>query len=396
MVDTSGNRIDASSNKIDASNNKIKTTTALPPHQPNKGVFDLFQTSLAEFVSLNNILAFIWFLAIYFVIFIVIKTFYRNSADPFKEKQALGRSIDMFLFGLLIVVIVYSYYSLSEKDKKDIIGYGLIFTRDFYNNPNTFFNLSFFILLFYCFVYFCGVPMAKETRPISIYFLEQKLWLVLFSVIFVDFFKYILGISLMDIIFGTDGGIIDKWYNLKTGVEHEIKEVVADVSHVHVPVMAKKPEVFNISNNLYTYDDAQAVCQSFDARMANVDEINQAYEDGAEWCVNSWSADRQVLFPTQQATYDKLQKIKGAENSCGRTGVNGGRINNVNLRFGVNCFGVKPSPTDGEKKRMNDINHFVHPKTKEEMIIDAKVNFWKNNRDKYIVLNPFNESQWNR
>jgi hypothetical protein len=138
------------------------------------------------------------------------------------------------------------------------------------------------------------------------------------------------------------------------------------------------------------------VCQSFDARLANVDEINQAYEDGAEWCVNSWSADRQVLFPTQQATYDKLQKIKGAENSCGRTGVNGGRINNVNLRFGVNCFGVKPSPTDGEKKRMNDINHFVHPKTKEEMIIDAKVNFWKNNRDKYIVLNPFNESQWNR
>jgi hypothetical protein len=281
---------------------------------------------------------------------------------------------------------------LSEKDKKDLISYSLKWTMDFYNNPNTLFELSLFIIVFYCFIYFCGVPMSKETRPLSIYILEQKLWLVLISVVIVIFFKYILGISIIDIIFGKNGELVAKWNNLKNTTTTKPTTTTATTTP------KTKNEVFNVSNNLYTYDDAKMVCQAFDSRLANVNELNQAYKDGAEWCVNSWSEDKQVLFPTQQATYDKLQKIKGAENSCGRTGVNGGRVENEKLRFGVNCYGVKPKATNEEKIRMNNINNAnnnVRPKTQSEMITNAKVNFWKENRDKYIILNPFNPTKWN-
>jgi hypothetical protein len=394
-VDLSGNRRDISGNIRDISGNK-PTVTFSPRPSPNlehdnDGIFDRLFSSLSSIFTFGNVFLFVCFLAIYFVIFLLIKAFYRNGTDPLKEKLAFSRSIDMFLFGLIIVLIVYFYYTLSEADKRDLISYGLVTTRDFFDNPNTLFNLSIFIVVFYCFIYLCGVPMTKETRPLSIYFIEQKLWVLLLIVGFFDFFKYILGIHIVDFIFGSEHGLINDWYKIKTEINEEIHET-PESEHTHA---AKKAEVFNISNNLYTYDDAQSVCQAFDSRLATVDEINQAYLDGAEWCVNSWSADKQVLFPTQQKTYDKLQGIKGSENSCGRTGVNGGRIENTNLRFGVNCFGVKPAPTDNEKNRMNDINNFVHPKTKEEMITDAKVNFWKNNRDKYIVLNPFNDTKWN-
>jgi hypothetical protein len=248
--------------------------------------------------------------------------------------------------------------------------------------------------------------MTKETRPLSIYIIEQKTWLLLISILIVYFFKYVLGIPIIDIIFGLNGGLVDNWYKLKTDIQNvnrpfdssrnkmDVSNNKMDVSNNKVASSNKKAEVFNIANSLYTYEDAQAVCKAYGSRLATVDELNDAYNKGADWCVNSWSADRHVLFPTQKATYDKLQNVKGAENSCGRTGVNGGRVNNTSLRFGINCFGVKPDPSRGDKMRMNAIQNNIMPKTKEEVILQAKVDYWKNHKDQYTILNPFNTDKW--
>jgi hypothetical protein len=243
--------------------------------------------------------------------------------------------------------------------------------------------------------------MTRETIPSSIFLIEQNLWILLVIVGIVNLLQYVFKVSLMDLIFGKNNELISNWYNLekdylnkKTTTTTPPKKI--DVSNnIPSPPPVPKKEVFNISNNLYTYDDAKNVCKSFNARLATIDEINKAYEDGAEWCVNSWSDDMQVLYPTQKATYDKLQKIKGAENNCGRTGVNGGRILNKNLRFGINCYGVKPAPTEHELKRMKQIEDYVYPKTKDDMIMEAKVKYWKKNKDKYVIVNPFNLGQWN-
>lgn len=412
--DFSGNDISNSKiNKKDSSNNIIPTKP--PPKNMDYEWSDGLFATIKEIFSLTNIIFFLWFLLIYYVIFYLVRSFYKNDSDPFKEKLALSRGIDIFIYGLIIILIVYSYWLLSEDDKTNLIGYLLNFTQEFYNNPNTFFNCFIFIIIFYCFIYLCGVPMTKETQPTSIYFIEQKLWILLITVIIIDFFIYILGIPIVDMIFGINGGLVNNWYNLKSSVVNKFDDddgdkIVApphiDVSNnkpvvniikddeLHKQIHSKKPEVFNISNNLYTYDDANSVCKAFDSRLATVDEVNESYEEGAEWCVSSWSADQHVLYPTQKETYDRLQKIKGSEDSCGRTGVNGGRMKDTSLRFGANCYGIKPPPSELDKIKMNNISNYVPPKSKEDMILDAKVNFWKKNKDKYTAISPFNNEKW--
>lgn len=351
-------------------------------------------TSITDIFSLSNILLVIWFLFFYLIIFYLIKSFYRNDSDPFKEKMILSRGIDIFVFGILIVFIIYTYLSLSVSDKQDIIGYSLKSAYQFYNNPNTFFNLLVFIILFYCFIFLCGVPMTKETRPTSIYLFEQILWIIFITVIIADFFIYILGVPIIDLIFGVNGGLINSWYNWHLSLDNNRPIIPLKNTDISNNIKIKKPEVFNISNNLYTYDDAQSICKAFDSRLATVEELHEAYDKGAEWCVSSWSADQQVLFPTQKSTVERLQKIKGSENSCGRMGVNGGKMEDTSMRLGVNCYGIKPDASDTDKTRMNNITSYIQPKSKEDMILDAKVNFWKNNKDKYTVLSPFNSEQW--
>ena len=152
--------------------------------------------------------------------------------------------------------------------------------------------------------------------------------------------------------------------------------------------------MFNISNNLYTYDEAQSVCKSFNSRLATYDEVESSYNDGGEWCNYGWSNDQMILFPTQKKTWDKLQKTPKHKNDCGRPGINGGYMENTQIQFGVNCFGIKPDPTVQEKNFMAANKERVHPATKEDAILDAKTKYWKENRDKLLILNPFNKDKW--
>jgi len=384
--------------RTDITNNSptpTQPTATEPGSVSNKNITEGFIESFDQLFTLNNVLFIIWFLVVYLFIYYFVRTFYRNDADPFKEKLAFSRGLDIFIFGLIIILTVYSYWDLSEYDKQNIVGYLLNWTKNFYNNPMSFFNVVMFIIVFYCFIYLFGVPMTKETRPMSIYLIEQKSWILLITVIIVDFFKYIMGIPIVDIIFGLNGGLINSWYNLKIDSSNNLHDISANSKDFSNNVTKhKKPEVFNIANSLYNYDDAQIVCKAYGARLATVDEMNEAYDEGADWCVSSWSADRQVLFPTQKSTYDRLQSIKGAENNCGRTGVNGGRVKDTSMRFGINCYGIKPDPSATDKLRMNEIKTKVTPKSMQEVILDAKVEYWKNNKDTYSILSPFNTDKW--
>ena len=161
-------------------------------------------------------------------------------------------------------------------------------------------------------------------------------------------------------------------------------------------------EVFNVSNNLYTYDDAVAICKSYDAKLATYDQVEKAYNNGAEWCNYGWSEGQLALFPTQKATYEKLQKLdegvcdasKKKGNNCGRPGVNGGYIANPYVKFGVNCYGKKPEATDTDLKSMETKKNQVYPKTPEEKALDKKIEFWKKNGNKYLTLNSYNTQKW--
>jgi hypothetical protein len=165
--------------------------------------------------------------------------------------------------------------------------------------------------------------------------------------------------------------------------------------NIKIPPIEHK-EVFNISNNLYTYDDAQAICKSYGAKLATYDDIENAYDNGGEWCNYGWSDNQMIYFPTQKATWDKLQKGDPKnKNNCGRPGVNGGYIANPYVKFGVNCFGVKPKPTDADRFRMRIQQNNIQPKTINDIMLDRKVEFWKENSKQLLNINSFNIKNWN-
>jgi hypothetical protein len=105
-------------------------------------------------------------------------------------------------------------------------------------------------------------------------------------------------------------------------------------------------EVFHISDNSFTYDDAPAVCAAYDSQLASLEQIIDAYNHGAEWCGYGWSAGGMALYPTQKSTWDALQQEvdQGKKTACGRPGVNGGYFDPTS-KFGVNCYGIKPQGT---------------------------------------------------
>lgn len=88
--------------------------------------------------------------------------------------------------------------------------------------------------------------------------------------------------------------------------------------------------------NLYTY-----VCQAFNGRLATYGEIEETYNNGAEWCNYGWSQDQMAHFPAQKDTWSKLQISKESKNDCGRPGINDGYMANPIKNFGVNCYGIK-------------------------------------------------------
>ena len=158
------------------------------------------------------------------------------------------------------------------------------------------------------------------------------------------------------------------------------------------PELKFKKQVFNIPGNYYTYDNAKALCSAYGAKLASYDQIEKAYNNGAEWCNYGWSENQLALFPTQKKTYDMLQTKPGHENDCGRQGVNGGYIANPNVNFGVNCYGYKPKMTDDDEELMSKLRPY--PETPQDIEFQKKVDTMRNKLDQ-IAISPFNNDNWN-
>lgn len=153
-----------------------------------------------------------------------------------------------------------------------------------------------------------------------------------------------------------------------------------------------KDEVFHIPGNKYTYKQAHAVCKAFNSELANYSQLEDAYNNGGEWCSYGWSADQMALFPTQKVTLGKNYKrrvnVEAKGNNCGRPGINGGYMANKNIRFGVNCFGAKPEESDELKSSRTPF-----PKTKEELQIEHLASKYKKHINR-LKLSPFNQENW--
>ena len=152
-------------------------------------------------------------------------------------------------------------------------------------------------------------------------------------------------------------------------------------------------QVFNVSSNKYTYNDAEPLCKALGAELATYDQVKQAWDEGADWCNYGWIKGQAAVYPTQKSTFDELQSGGNDDErlACGQPGVNGGFFDNPELRFGVNCYGEKPSQTSHDLRVTNE-NAFP-PLTPDALKQKKKELAYKANIDQ-IGLLPFRAQAW--
>jgi len=140
------------------------------------------------------------------------------------------------------------------------------------------------------------------------------------------------------------------------------------------------PQTFHVEGN-FNYIDAKAVCKAYNSKMANIKQVTDAYDKGAEWCDYGWSTKHMVLYPTQYKSWKSYQEL-GKKEQCGRPGINGGYNHNLLQELGVNCFGNKPK-----------INGPMPEKTIPHEIVDKRVKYWQSKIPSLTVA-PFNYDSW--
>ena len=151
-------------------------------------------------------------------------------------------------------------------------------------------------------------------------------------------------------------------------------------------------EVFNVSSNDYTFYDAEPLCMALGAELATYDQVQDAWKKGADWCNYGWVKGQVAVYPTQKETWDKLQNGPADEKfACGKPGVNGGFFDNPEMRFGVNCYGPKPSQSSNDEKVL--MANGTIPKTPAALKVDQLVQEFKSEMGEIGVL-PFSGKTW--
>lgn len=255
------------------------------------------------------------------------------------------------------------------------------------SNPIVIFIVLVVILMYY--TLFASV--GTSSQPIGsgnggANFLEILMWGVFLTVVLMNGLRYFYGANIVANI----SKLFQETPELDITVTTDSGKDSQD-GPAPVPEITFEKQVFHIPGNTYKYDDAKAVCAAYGGRLASYNEIEDAYEDGADWCSYGWSEKQMALFPTQKEKWEKLQKIKGHEHDCGRSGINGGYFANPNVKFGINCYGYKPEITSQEQKNMSESDGL--PVTKKQQDFKKLVDKWKKKIPEIIVA-PFNNNSW--
>ena len=370
-VDASGNDTTTS---VDASGNDTTTNTSTTETKDG---------TLSIILTYENLYLLFWFVAFYFIIYSILAFLF--------TRDSLGYVYDIIiLITISLMAGAYWFFQSDEKTKDDVEGVADRFTKFFEDKYNAVYITGAIVIL-YLVVFLFGISSEPESKPRVIVGLETLLFILLVLVLFCLGFKEFMKVSLPE--------ELRKHLGITPGsgnVSGSGSESTTVTSQIQENRMARQnnreeKEVFNVGGNHYTYNDAEAICKSFDAELADYDQIESSYNTGGEWCNYGWSKNQMALFPTQKSTWNKLQDNDKTKNNCGRPGINGGYMANPALRFGVNCYGKKPDKRDIDYA---PVDHTT-PTNPEEIKENAAITYWKNNQEK-LKLNYFNKDKWSR
>jgi hypothetical protein len=173
--------------------------------------------------------------------------------------------------------------------------------------------------------------------------------------------------------------------------QDEASKTRSGMSSIVEKLLPPGKEVFTISKNNYSYYDAAPLCKALGAELATYEQVKQAWQNGADWCNYGWVKGQMAVFPTQSSTYEELQQgPEDQKGACGKPGLNGGYFDNPDLRFGVTCYGMKPSESS-----TNALTHskLEIPLSTEEIEFEKKVQKFREQLDTTTV-DPWNRSVW--
>jgi len=250
----------------------------------------------------------------------------------------------------------------------------------------------FVIVMLYFFLFSSLGASASDVSPSSVSANNSQVGIL--GIVMICIFLVLVLLNGASYFFNID--IVASLKNLfsdkpRIDIDVNYDKAVADSISVKAPDLTFSKQVYHIPGNKYTYDDAKAICNATGNRLANYKEVEDAYKNGGDWCSYGWSANQLALFPTQEDKWNKLQNTDNHKNDCGRPGINGGFIDNQNVRFGVNCYGYKPKQSALETELMN--NTPLYPTTEKEKIFEKRVTYWKS-RIGDILISPFNNDKW--
>lgn len=244
-----------------------------------------------------------------------------------------------------------------------------------------------------------GGTSANDTQEATLFadisILEVFLWAIFIVVVVVNGFQYFFNTNItteISNLLSTKPEIV-----ISQTLPAEPDAVGGGVGSSDLgtgPSLKMRKQVFHIPANVYDYDNAKALCEAYGAKLANIEQMEEAHKSGAEWCSYGWSDNQMILYPTQKSTWEELQKSNDPEkkNSCGRPGINGGYMENASMKLGVNCYGPKPEINPASSKLMSSIQNYEAGKMLDPQH-EARVQEMKKKIND-VVIAPFNKGAW--
>jgi hypothetical protein len=149
----------------------------------------------------STLLLIIWFLALHFVCYRLLKFFFSENLDTLDYQSKLSRMLDIAVFSFLLLFLMASYYSVPDAGKGVMLENLADYFKSYIDDKDSIYKTVVFLLLFYCAIYLFRIPMNMETKPTFISCAEFGAWTLFLIIIFVKFFNDVFGFSMMDIIY---------------------------------------------------------------------------------------------------------------------------------------------------------------------------------------------------
>ena len=194
----------------------------------------------------------------------------------------------------------------------------------------------------------------------------------------------ILIVTVVLVVLGVGG-----YFLFRKSGGNSLESLLKDLEETEEEVTPEEQkQVFNVSDNVFNYDEARSVCEAYNGDLASLEQMVDAYKNGADWCNYGWSEGQLALYPTQEDSFVKLEKNPETRGQCGLPGVNGGYFENKNLKFGANCYGNKPAPNNSQQEKLLNEQYLLNPLSREAQRYQARV-------DEFEV-SPFSRKKWSK